>query len=103
MTNHLTPISRAALVASLLAAANPATAQVPTTLTLQGVLRDASGVPVDADHDVRLRARERLDRAVGREPRPLAPDVGLFTVELGLVHAPMTADLFADGRRTSWR
>ena len=77
--------SFACVVASLaawLGVTSPASAQVPRTMTVQGILRDASGVPVEAATTLRF---ELLDgeTAVWTEQQSVTPRAGLFTVRLG--------------------
>jgi len=60
----------------------PARAQVPRTMTVQGILRDASGVPVEAATVFRF---ELLDgtTTVWMEQQSVSPRAGLFTARLG--------------------
>jgi len=64
------------------AAPKLASAQVPRTMTVQGILRDASGVPIEAPTTFRF---ELLDgtTSVWTEQQSISPRAGLFTVRLG--------------------
>ena len=90
-----------ALLALLLAApaasltAGIAHAQVPRTMTVQGILWDASGIPVEAMTTFRF---ELLDgtASVWMEQQSVTPRAGLFTVRLG-TETPLDPADFATG------
>jgi hypothetical protein len=86
------------LVIILSAAAN---AQSPSTITYQGVLANADGVPIDVETDVTfsIYTVSSGGSAIWTETIAVTPDAnGVFTVELGLT-TPLTTSFFSGGRR----
>jgi hypothetical protein len=81
-----------AALAMALGTAAPAEAQVPRTLSVQGILRDAAGTPVENSTQLRF---ELLDgvRVVWTETQTIVPRAGLFTIRLGDT-APLDPGLF---------
>ncbi|MCZ7679467.1 MAG: hypothetical protein M5U28_12175 [Sandaracinaceae bacterium] len=83
------------VVAVLLGVAGSASAQgVPQTMTVQGILRDAEGVPIEESTTFRF---ELLDgtTVAWEEEHTIVPRAGLFTLTLGR-EAPIDAALFVD-------
>ena len=66
----------------LLGLVAPAAAQVPRTMTVQGILRDASGVPVEAPTTFQFELLEG-SRSVWTESQTIDLRAGLFTITLG--------------------
>jgi|GEM_PF-2700340 hypothetical protein len=69
-----------------------AAAQIPQNMTVQGVLRDATGAPVEGSVDFEFELR-RGTAAVWTERHTAALEAGLFTIVLGS-DEPIAADLF---------
>ena len=69
-----------------------AAAQIPQNMTVQGVLRDATGAPVEGSIDFEFELR-RGTAAVWTERHTAALEAGLFTIVLGS-ETPIGADLF---------
>ena len=76
----------------LLGLVAPAAAQVPRTMTVQGILRDASGVPVEAPTTFQFELLEG-SRSVWTESQTIDLRAGLFTVTLG-AGTPIDAGVF---------
>lgn len=82
MQAHVRSLLAALALVGSLALPSALEAQVPRTMTVQGVLRDAAGVPVDQATQFRF---ELLDggTSLWLESRSVTPRAGLFTVTLG--------------------
>ena len=82
-----------AVIASL-ALASPASAEVPQTMTVQGVLRDQVGVPITGSTSFEFSLLEGT-LVVWRESTTIWLEAGLFTVTLGAT-TPIPMALFVN-------
>ena len=83
-------------VIASLALASPASAEVPQTMTVQGILRDQAGVPVPGSTIFQFSLLDGTD-VVWSEEKTTWLEAGLFTITIGET-TPINAALFANTR-----
>lgn len=95
MNNSITQCLTLALALAICSSAHLAQAQAPTTLTVQGLLKNADGDLIDQSTSFEFRL-VRAGMTLWTEVQTVAVEDGLFTATLGNA-SPITADLLSGG------